>query len=94
MVERSPDKTECVSSILASCTTFGCSSGVERRSYKSVVVGSNPTSRKEYKMRWQHREEKLRAKKSRMPKHGKGMMMMYVHALSKKRKLFDEKNNN
>ena len=36
-------------------------------------------------MRWKRREEKQRAKKA-MPKHGKGMMQMYVNALRKRLK--------
>ena len=36
--------------------------------------------------RWQRREKKLKAKKARMPKHGKGMMQFYVNAVLKRLK--------
>ncbi|MBA7601299.1 hypothetical protein ES703_08368 [subsurface metagenome] len=36
--------------------------------------------------RWQRREKKLKAKKARMPKHGKGMMQFYVNAILKRLK--------
>jgi len=31
--------------------------------------------------RWQRREQKIKAKKSKMPKHGKGMMQFYANAI-------------
>ena len=36
--------------------------------------------------RWQRREKKLEAKKAKMPKHGKGMMQLYVNAILKRLK--------
>lgn len=34
--------------------------------------------------RWQRREKKIKAKRARVPKHGKGMMQFYADAVLKR----------